>query len=70
MNTVIREVNVKGVITKSNLPVSDYSVNPYTGCTLSYVRNGDSFTQSFDALPTVVNFFYHEEIKKSAVKKS
>ena len=68
MNTVIRNVNVKGVITKSNLPVSDYSVNPYTGCTLRYVRNGDSFTQSFDAPPTVVNFFYHEEIKKSAKK--
>ena len=29
----IRTVDVKSVITKSNLPVSDYSVNPYVGCT-------------------------------------
>ena len=33
---------------------------------LRYVRGDDSFTQPFDAPPTVVNFFYHEEIKKSA----
>lgn len=30
---IIREIQVKSVVTKSNLPVSDYSVNPYTGCT-------------------------------------
>lgn len=35
---------------------------------LRYVRNEDSFTQPFDAPPTLVNFFYHEEIKKSAKK--
>lgn len=29
----IREIDAKGIITKSNLPVCDYSVNPYTGCT-------------------------------------
>lgn len=29
----IREIEVKSVLTKSNLPVSDYSVNPYVGCT-------------------------------------
>lgn len=28
----IKEINVKSVLTKSNLPVSDYSVNPYVGC--------------------------------------
>ena len=28
----INEIQVKDVITKSNLPVCDYSVNPYTGC--------------------------------------
>lgn len=33
-----------------------------------YVRDDDSFTQPFDATPTIVNFFYHEEIKKSAKK--
>lgn len=35
---------------------------------LCYVRDDDSFMQSFDAPPTIVNFFYHEEIKKSAKK--
>ncbi len=29
---VVKEVKVKSVMTKSNLPVSDYSVNPYVGC--------------------------------------
>lgn len=33
METIIREIGVKSVLTKSNLPVSDYSVNPYVGCT-------------------------------------
>lgn len=30
---IIKEVETKNVLTKSNLPVSDYSVNPYVGCT-------------------------------------
>lgn len=29
----MREIEVKSVITKSNLPVCEYSVNPYVGCT-------------------------------------
>ena len=33
MEPIIREIQVKSVLTKSNLPVSDYSVNPYVGCT-------------------------------------
>ena len=33
MKPIIREIEVKSVLTKSNLPVSDYSVNPYVGCT-------------------------------------
>ena len=34
MNSIlIREIEVKSVITKSNLPVCEYSVNPYVGCT-------------------------------------
>ena len=36
---------------------------------LEYVRNDDSMQKSFDAAPTLVNFFYHEEIRKSAKKK-
>ena len=33
-----------------------------------YVRDDDSMKKPFDAPPVIVNFFYHEEIKKSAKK--
>lgn len=33
MEPIIQEIYVKSILTKSNLPVSDYSVNPYVGCT-------------------------------------
>jgi DNA repair photolyase len=33
MNPILQEIQVKSVITKSNLPVCNYSVNLYTGCT-------------------------------------
>lgn len=29
---IVKAVETKSVLTKSNLPVADYSVNPYTGC--------------------------------------
>jgi radical SAM mobile pair protein B len=32
MGLLIKEIDVKGILTKSNLPVADYSVNPYVGC--------------------------------------
>lgn len=32
-NIIIKDINVKNIMTKSNLPVGGYSVNPYTGCT-------------------------------------
>ena len=32
MDTIVKVIPVKDVITKSNLPVCDFSVNPYTGC--------------------------------------
>ena len=32
MEIIIRETAVKSVLTRSNLPVADYSVNPYVGC--------------------------------------
>ena len=35
---------------------------------LEYVLNDNSMTKPFDAPPTIVNFFYHEKIKKSAKK--
>lgn len=35
---------------------------------LEYVRDDDSMHRPFLAPPVIVNFFYHEEIKKSAKK--
>lgn len=35
---------------------------------LDYVTNDDSMTRAIDAPPVIVNFFYHERIKKSARK--
>ena len=32
LDILVRKIEVKSVLTKSNLPVSDYSVNPYVGC--------------------------------------
>lgn len=32
MKEKINVIQVKGILTKSNLPVADYSVNPYVGC--------------------------------------
>lgn len=36
---------------------------------LEYVTNDDSMSRPFNAPPVIVNYFYHSEIKKSAVKK-
>ena len=35
---------------------------------LDYVTNDDSIKRPFDAPPVIVNYFYHEQIKKSARK--
>jgi len=32
MVDIIKEIEVKGILTKSNLPIAGYSVNPYVGC--------------------------------------
>ncbi len=113
IRTTIREIEVKGILTKSNLPLGGYSANPYVGCThackycyasfmkrfsnhlepwgkfvdvkywpeikqmkkyagqagLSYVRDDDSMRRPFDAPPTVVNYFFHEQIIPSAKRK-
>ena len=36
---------------------------------LDYVTNDDSIKRPFDAPPVIVNYFYHEKIKKSAGKE-
>ena len=36
----------------------------------SYVRNDDSKRSDFGELPIIANYFYHEEVKKSAKRKN
>lgn len=47
----------------------DAEIRAYAGENgLEYLRNDDTMKRPFDAPPVIVNFFYHEEIKKSALK--
>lgn len=43
----IKEIEVKSVLSKSNLPVCDYSVNPYVGCMHSCKYCYASFMKRF-----------------------
>ena len=47
----IQEIPVKSVMTKSNLPVSDFSVNPYVGCTHACQYCYASFMKRFTNHP-------------------
>lgn len=64
---VIKKINVKSVLTKSNLPVADYSVNPYVGCSHSckycYASFMKRFTNRSEEWGTFVDVKYWEVIK-------
>lgn len=68
MEPIIKEIEVKSVLTKSNLPVSDYSVNPYVGCTHACKYCYASFMKRFTNHPeewgTFLDVKYWPEIKK------
>lgn len=54
---------------KSYWIMLDQELQSYAAETgLDYVVNDDSMTRKFDAPPVIVNYFYHEQIKKSARK--
>lgn len=63
----IKEINVKSVMTRSNLPVSDYSVNPYVGCSHACRYCYASFMRRFTNHPEpwgeFVDVKYWPEIK-------
>lgn len=65
---MIREIGVKSLITKSSLPASDYSVNPYIGCTHSckycYACFMKRFTNHSEPWGTFLDVKYWPEIKK------
>lgn len=51
MEPVVQSVTVKSIVTKSNLPVSDYSLNPYVGCTHACKYCYASFMKRFTNHP-------------------
>ena len=62
-----REIYQKG--NRSYWELLDTELHAYTAeIGLDYVTNDDSMTRPFDAPPVAVNYFYHEQIKKSARK--
>lgn len=65
---IIREIGAKSVLTKSSLPASDYSVNPYIGCTHSckycYACFMKRFTNHSEPWGTFLDVKYWPEIKK------
>src|SRR5574344_2581196 len=67
MDVVIKEIAVKSVLTKSNLPVADYAVNPYVGCTHACKYCYASFMKRFTHHPepwgTFLDVKYWPEIK-------
>lgn len=69
MNEEIKlgEVKVKSVLTKSNLPIAGYSINPYVGCThackycyASFMRR---FTGHSEPWGTFLDVKYWDKIK-------
>lgn len=69
MEVIIKDINVKGILTKSNLPVSDYSVNPYTGCAHAckycYASFMKRFSNHTEPWGEFVDVKYWPEIKNS-----
>lgn len=63
----IKEIQVKSVMTKSNLPVADYSVNPYVGCQHAckycYASFMKRFTGHTEEWGSFVDIKYWDEIK-------
>ncbi len=67
--TRVKEIKVKNILTKSNLPVADYSVNPYVGCAHSCRYCYASFMKRFSNHPepwgSFVDVKFWQEIKNA-----
>ena len=67
MELLINEIQVKSILSKSNLPVGDYSVNPYVGCTHSckycYACFMKRFTNHPEPWGTFLDVKYWTKIK-------
>ena len=51
MRLIVKDIEAKGVLTKSNLPIGGYSANPYTGCAHSCKYCYASFMKRFTNHP-------------------
>lgn len=64
---IIKETEVKNILTKSNLPVCEFSVNPYVGCTHAckycYASFMKRFTGHSEEWGTFIDVKYWKEIK-------
>ena len=64
----IKEIKVKNIMTKSNLPVGGYSANPYIGCSHAckycYATFMKRFTGHTEPWGTFLDIKYWDEIKK------
>ena len=67
MNPIIQKINVKSLLTKSNIPVTDYAVNPYVGCTHAckycYACFMKKFTNHFEEWGTFLDVKFWKPIK-------
>lgn len=67
MNPVIKKIAVKSIITKSGLPVGDFSVNPYIGCTHAckycYACFMKKFTNHAEDWGSFIDVKFWDEIK-------
>lgn len=68
MEPIIKAIEVKSIFTNSKLPVGDYSINPYVGCTHACKYCYASFMKRFTNHPEEWGAFldikYWPEIKK------
>ncbi len=64
---IVNEIQVKSVLSKSNLPVCEYSVNPYVGCTHTckycYASFMKRFTNHLEPWGDFLDVKYWAEIK-------
>lgn len=64
---VIKEIQVKNILTKSNLPIAGYSINPYIGCSHAckycYAAFMKRFTKHDEPWGSFVDVKYWEPIK-------
>lgn len=67
MEPIIKKIHVKNILTKSNLPVSDFSVNPYVGCTHAckycYASFMKRFTNHAEDWGTFLDVKFWDKIK-------